>query len=98
MRGRAVVISYHPWDANEQRGEAVVRVELPGRPAYRVSLKRDVTPHGPGWSFVCFKPLLAGTELPVVVDPKRAKDVVVDWDTALEMKRSEDAGILSSPR
>lgn len=87
-RGRAVVLSYRRSDGQSGApGEAVLRVEFSGRPAYTVTLKGELNPGGSGWQFVCRKGFAAGLELPVSVDPGRAARVVVDWDTASEMTK-----------
>lgn len=77
--GRAVVTSYRERNPLEvsSKFDLVLRVELPGRPAYvvkrteRVAHPRLVT---------------TGAELPVIVDPAHERRMMIDWETASAMQ------------
>lgn len=85
LRGRALVLSCLAPDL-ERAGEAVLRVELPGRPAFQIKLTRELNLGGSGYDYVCRHGLAAGLELPVLGDASRPGHAKVDWETAAKMK------------
>ena len=78
LPGRAIVTSYRTGDTleAEPRFDLVLRVELAGRPAYVIK-RRERVP--------CPRVVTTGAELPVFVDPARARRVLIDWETAERM-------------
>jgi hypothetical protein len=78
LSGRAIVTSYRQRDllSSDPKFDLVLRVELAGRAPYVIKKTERVS---------CPQVVTTGAELPVFVDPAKANDVMVDWDTAERM-------------
>jgi hypothetical protein len=79
LPGRAIVASYRTGNTleAEPKFDLVLRVELAGRPAYVIK-RRERVP--------CPDLVTTGAEFPVFVDPGRADRLLIDWETAAQMR------------